>query len=429
MEQKIDSENRSKNRSQHSAGQNQHSTSLDAGIDAIDDYIFDLNRMIHKSDPQPVFKAALKPLKRIIHFEAVGFTAPDEKNNQAIVCWTPDTGLEVLMKAKYYLEQRQLLATASQSRTPQITPWVEANKTLVFGALFNNSDNYGVLVGIVKNHAITSIHLRLISILLHISTQVIDRITFNQRVRTKINDLKWALPDGMQTAPGRVITKEEVLKQNLSPPPSSPLPGSNVLDCVLPVYLPGIDFCCGLDNVNGNIDQFIKLLAQYEQAFSDSADKLRHIIQTGDLDSGKRLITGLMGVASDLGAKDLFITATAIEKAFRQCDDGNFSGLMDRFETAHKTLLATIAEIQRWAADNTEILNSARDDIQTAKVLADIKALLLENDLIDEAYLLLLKCGNQDPNWLEKVHLLETHIANYQYDKALLVINALNPAK
>lgn len=192
-------------------------------------------------------------------------------------------------------------------------------------------------------------------------------------------------------------------------------------DSVLPSYLPGIDLKAGLAKFGGNKELFKKGLLQFGEAFADACGKMRRILETGDLESGHRLVSGLIGAAGDLEAGDLLETAKAFEKAFSHCDKENFNGLMSRFETALQPLLETIALIRPMAStdDATPEGDAQFDRQKTEAVLAKIKSRLMKNDLVEQELLRTLRSQNGHSLYRETVKQLEKHISDFDYESAM----------
>ena len=198
-------------------------------------------------------------------------------------------------------------------------------------------------------------------------------------------------------------------------------------DSILPSYLPGIDVEAGLAKFGGNKALFKKGLLQFGEAFADASGKMRRVLETGDLEAGHRLVSGLIGAAGDLEAGDLLETAKAFEKAFSQCDKENFNGLMQRFETALQTLLETVALLRPMASTDDAAPDDAApfDTEKTAAVLADIKNRLMENDLVEEELLLTLRSQNGHSRYQETVKQLEKHLSDFDYESALSDVDEL----
>lgn len=192
-------------------------------------------------------------------------------------------------------------------------------------------------------------------------------------------------------------------------------------DGMVPDLLPGIDLEAALAKFNGDKELFKKCLLQFGDEFAEASGKMRRVLETGDLESGHRLVSALIGASGDLAARDLLETAKAFEKAFRQCDRENFSGLMRRFETVLQTLLETIALIRpRPGADDAAPEDAAQFNREKAAVvLADITSRLMQNDLVEEELLLALRSQNSRSRYQDAVKRLEKHISDFDYESAL----------
>jgi signal transduction histidine kinase/HPt (histidine-containing phosphotransfer) domain-containing protein len=197
---------------------------------------------------------------------------------------------------------------------------------------------------------------------------------------------------------------------------------------ILPDYLPGIDLEAGLAKVGGDKKLFKKLLLQFGEKFADTSSKMRRIIETGDLESGHRLVSALIGASGDLAAWDLLETAKAFDKALNHCDQENFYGLMRRLDKTLKTLLETIAIIRPITTADDQAPQSASefDMEKTEQMLAEINGCLMENDLVEEELLLTLKRQNGPSRYQDTVRQLEKHISDFDYESALSDIAELS---
>jgi signal transduction histidine kinase/HPt (histidine-containing phosphotransfer) domain-containing protein len=197
---------------------------------------------------------------------------------------------------------------------------------------------------------------------------------------------------------------------------------------LLPEQLPGIDLEAGLARVGGDKALFRKLLLQFGEEFADAADKMHRVMESGDLESGHRLVGDLIGVSGDLAAEELLETAKAFDKAFNSCDQENFCGLIRRLDAALKTLLASIAFIRPLCTADEKVLeNDSRPDMEKiGRVLAEIHDCLMENDLVEEALLRILKQQNGSMRYRDTVKQLVKHIADFDYESALADIAELS---
>ncbi|HHJ81141.1 MAG TPA: sensor histidine kinase, partial [Candidatus Tenderia electrophaga] len=108
---------------------------------------------------------------------------------------------------------------------------------------------------------------------------------------------------------------------------------------VLPVEslpdLPGLDVTDGLQRLNGNWPAYKRILLSFRDKHSSTAKRLQQLIQQNEFDKAAGLAHTLKGSGGNLGAKQLYDTAAAMEKACRQ---GDVDAAKAAFDELHKRL-------------------------------------------------------------------------------------------
>ena len=103
----------------------------------------------------------------------------------------------------------------------------------------------------------------------------------------------------------------------------------------LPKQLPGIDIRIGLNNVAGNQPFFHKLLREFCQDYHNIVSILRSLLnQEGGKEEVQRLTHTIKGIAASLGAKELSVAVSNIERAVKEERSEQYDDLLNHFETA-----------------------------------------------------------------------------------------------
>ncbi|MFD0676911.1 MULTISPECIES: response regulator [unclassified Paenibacillus] len=96
--------------------------------------------------------------------------------------------------------------------------------------------------------------------------------------------------------------------------------------------LKGIDIQEAVRRLDGRIEIIVKLLALFRKEHDQTASKLLHYINEGQLIEAKRLSHSLRGAASNLGMKKVFATASALELSIDEADSLHFVPLCNELE-------------------------------------------------------------------------------------------------
>lgn len=107
---------------------------------------------------------------------------------------------------------------------------------------------------------------------------------------------------------------------------------------VIPDMLPGIDMKDGLTRLNGNWTVYKRILLSFRHKQSGVVDSLERLILQGEWDEATRLAHSLKGSGGNLGAKQLYETAAAMEQACHNTD-------VDVNGDAFKMLRSSLTEV------------------------------------------------------------------------------------
>jgi CheY-like chemotaxis protein len=139
--------------------------------------------------------------------------------------------------------------------------------------------------------------------------------------------IRWIKP-GKRNA-GQTGETLPATKQDATPPSGT--------DVYLPDEIPEIDIESGLARAMGNRELYTELLIQFSKTNETVGADIGAAIVNGDLDRARFLVHGMASTAGNLGAEDLYATASELEKAFVAGRDsiGNLFGtFQDRLDKA-----------------------------------------------------------------------------------------------
>jgi len=96
--------------------------------------------------------------------------------------------------------------------------------------------------------------------------------------------------------------------------------------------LPGIDKDRGLEILGGNESLYRSLLLKLYEDFSDSAQRIKSLLDKNDEENAEILAHTVKGVGANLGALQLSKLAADLENAFRTKSTGDYEEMLEAFE-------------------------------------------------------------------------------------------------
>jgi HPt (histidine-containing phosphotransfer) domain-containing protein len=91
---------------------------------------------------------------------------------------------------------------------------------------------------------------------------------------------------------------------------------------MFPTSLPGFDLDGGLKRLQGNRKLYRKLLLNFGDTYSSSANDIRRALDSGDFEKAHHLVHSLKGVAANLAAGKLLKATVAMEKLVKHASPG-----------------------------------------------------------------------------------------------------------
>jgi two-component system sensor histidine kinase/response regulator len=125
----------------------------------------------------------------------------------------------------------------------------------------------------------------------------------------------------------------------------SPSKVSDEKEETLPPELPGLDIKAGLVIVSGKEKLYRKLLGKFEKDYPQAAETIKNAWDNDNLEETARQAHAVKGVAANIGAKPLSLTAGKIEAAIRNKDYSNKDQLIIQFDQDLKLLIESLKQL------------------------------------------------------------------------------------
>jgi PAS domain S-box-containing protein len=140
--------------------------------------------------------------------------------------------------------------------------------------------------------------------------------------------------------------------------------------------IPGLDPTLCLENLRGNLKQYIQFLQQFARSHSNDAARLSLLLDQKNFDEGGDVAHGLKGVAATLGATRLQALAAQLEKAFREGQPAAaIRELISTLDREQTLLNAALLALPGEASDHTGTAANP-DPRQIAQLLDELETLL-----------------------------------------------------
>ncbi|MCP4700061.1 MAG: response regulator, partial [Gammaproteobacteria bacterium] len=189
----------------------------------------------------------------------------------------------------------------------------------------------------------------------------------------------------------------------------------------LPERMPGLDISDALKRLCGNRNLLTKLLIQFADEYSDTAEILRKALDSGDIEYIRRTAHTIKGVAGNIGADDLAEIA-------RRLEDASAGGLPDGavlndFETALNLITASASTLKAAPSKVPAVVSEsapkpAADREQLTFLLSELDDYLEEGHIKAVQFINILRELLPGPEFRVPLEQLEKHIDCYDFDEA-----------
>jgi len=190
--------------------------------------------------------------------------------------------------------------------------------------------------------------------------------------------------------------------------------------------LPGIDVADGLQRLNGNCAAYKRILLSFRDKQTGVAERLEQLIHHGEWDEAARLVHTLKGSSGNLGAKQLYESAAALEQG---CRDADAAVAEAGFGALRASLVQVIDGLADLAAQDQPMpVTSIPIDFDPANVRMQLNELLqlLDSDLgAAQDSLAVLQQQVAGSDYTAPLKELENALNSFDIEAAKAVIQAL----
>ncbi|MCL7463220.1 response regulator [Pseudomonas sp. NW5] len=191
----------------------------------------------------------------------------------------------------------------------------------------------------------------------------------------------------------------------------------------------GLSLEAALQRLGGNRGLLRKLIGRFRDTQGEVVTQIRAALAAGEADTAVRLAHTLKGLAGNLGAEALVQQAANVEQCLRQAGNPGLEAALEALQRVLQELLAQIDRAPLVASDHPATQDSALDHAALAAALQRLQQLLAEDD--GQARQCLQGCQGalQQRGLQAEAQALESLIARYDYEQALVVLQRLLDAQ
>lgn len=135
-----------------------------------------------------------------------------------------------------------------------------------------------------------------------------------------------------------------------------------------PITLPGVDTKDGLGRINGNLKAYMNVVHKFADLFNNVVQELQQFADASAYSEGQALAHNLKGLSGNIGAKQLFELAKALEEAFKE-HGGEFDALIRSVDQEIHPMIAAIRQLKP----------DAGTPVQKKELSPDIRHALLQS--------------------------------------------------
>jgi len=190
--------------------------------------------------------------------------------------------------------------------------------------------------------------------------------------------------------------------------------------------IPGVDAVSALEAMAGNRPLFFKILRQFRETHGNTVEEIRKALNFGDQAVAVRMVHSIKGAAGLFGAYELKQHAEYLETVLREGNVDVQDQAITTFDAVLKPLIIALEDLE--AEPNVLPKSEPEeppDSSQRALLLERLSDLLWEHDPESDHVLDLLRPLLRVAPTALLFRELETHVADYDYQDALVVINRI----
>lgn len=200
--------------------------------------------------------------------------------------------------------------------------------------------------------------------------------------------------------------------------------------------LPGINMVSGLKRVAGNFKLYKKLLSEFCEDYSNTADQLAAAIKDQDFKTARQILHTIKGTAGNMGAADLYNCADKFESALHNKNTQNLELLNNKFKTSLNQVLLSIKCLTSFSSSqsfdqphNSGGLYISKDMIVKIKPLvSNLENLLRAGDAEAAEIIETLEQYLSNSKFKNNLAEIQKHLDNYDFDDALQALKTMEAA-
>lgn len=189
--------------------------------------------------------------------------------------------------------------------------------------------------------------------------------------------------------------------------------------------LPGIDVQDGLSRLGGNRELYCRLLIKFHKNHKLTLKAIRNALADGDLKKAEILAHTIKGAAGNIGSRDVYLDADALEAEFKANDLNNVELLLMQLEQELELAFTSISTLEDNAEETQSLPTGAADKSLLKPILDRMGKLLNENNM--DAVTCAKELAMQTKNSVLSVKTAEMKdcVDQYDFDGALCIFNRI----
>jgi two-component system, sensor histidine kinase and response regulator len=209
------------------------------------------------------------------------------------------------------------------------------------------------------------------------------------------------------------------------PAPYSPIREVSARSNGIIQALAGIDVKTGLSRLGGNQILYYKLLVKFFKNHRNAISEIRDALERGDLKIAEILAHNIKGAAGNLGAQEVYLSASALAAEFKANRTKDVELLMKQFEQALEQVFASILLMGK-NVDEVQDSNMVVADISLLKPIYYKLGKLLNSNNMDAG-----ECVEEivrqvrNTVFEEKTAQMKDYVDQYDFDSASDILNEI----
>ncbi len=182
--------------------------------------------------------------------------------------------------------------------------------------------------------------------------------------------------------------------------------------------LPGLDTRDGLSRLGGDANLYWDLLEKFSLNQADTDKKIKEALGVKDMETAARIAHTIKGVAGNIGARQLYETASQLDTAIKEEAMNLVQTLVPQFSGNLGIVIRGIIELKKNSESTNKNKRPAMDTASIAKLLQELSALLKEADTTATDVVKKLTHAVCDDQGKALLSQMSNQIGGYEFDEA-----------